>query len=69
MDRFCKLCFMLVFVVMSCLFFVALWSPAGKGLTSWLSCVLYFVTFTDRSKAALLLWIVFVSYASCWCLL
>ena len=23
--------------------------------------------FTDRSKAVLLLWIVFVSYASCWC--
>ena len=26
----------------------ALWSPAGKGLTSWLSCVVYngeFVTF------------------------
>ena len=26
-------------------------------------------TFTDHSKAVLLLWIVFVSYASCWCLL
>ena len=25
--------------------------------------------FTDRSKAVLLLWIVFVSYASCWCVL
>ena len=24
---------------MSCLFFVALWSPAGKRLTSWLSYV------------------------------
>ena len=32
----CYLCFMLVCVVMSCLIFVALWSPAGKGLTSWL---------------------------------
>ena len=21
----------------------ALWPPAGKGLTSWLSCVIYFV--------------------------
>ena len=31
------------------LFFVALWSPAGKGLTSWLSCVLYFVTFPNES--------------------
>ena len=36
---------MLLCVGMSCLFFVALWSPAGKGLTSWLSCVLCFVTF------------------------
>ena len=25
--------------------------------------------FTHRSKAVLLLWIVFVSYASCWCVL
>ena len=32
-------------VVLSCLFLVALWSPAGKGLTSWLSCLLFFVTF------------------------
>ena len=40
---------MLLFVVMPCLFFVALWSPARKGLTSWLSCVLYFVTFPNVS--------------------
>ena len=39
MDSFCFLRFMLVCVVMSCLFFVDLWSPAGKGLTSWMSCV------------------------------
>ena len=39
MDLFGELCFMLVCVVMVCLFFVALWSPAGKGLTSWLSSV------------------------------
>ena len=38
MDRFCLLSFMLVCVV-SFLFFLALWSPAGKGLTSLLSCV------------------------------
>ena len=31
MDRFGKLCFMFVCFVMACLFFVALWSPAGKG--------------------------------------
>ena len=36
-------------VVMSCLFFAALWSPAGKGLTSWLSCVFSFVTFPNVS--------------------
>ena len=35
MNRFC---FILVCVVLLCLFLVALWSPAGKGLTSWLSC-------------------------------
>ena len=26
-------------VMLSCLFLAALWSPAGKGLTSWLSCM------------------------------
>ena len=49
MDLFCYLFLMFVFVVLSCLFLAALWSPAGKGLTIWpflcvvLSCV--FVTF------------------------
>ena len=42
-DHLCYLC--LVFVMLSLLFIVALWSPAGKGLTSWLlfamfNCVL-----------------------------
>ena len=36
-DPFCYLCF--VFFMLSCLFFAALRSPAGKGLTSWLSCM------------------------------
>ena len=49
MDPFCSLCFMLVCVVMFCLFFVALWSSAGKGLTSWLSSVLCLVTFPNVS--------------------
>ena len=40
---------MLVCVVPSCLFRVALWSPAGKGLTSWLLCLLCFVTFPNVS--------------------
>ena len=35
--------------MISCLFLVALWSPAGKGLTSWLSCLLCFVTFPNMS--------------------
>ena len=35
--------------IVSCLFLVAVWSPAGKGLTSWLSCLLCFVTFPNMS--------------------
>ena len=38
-DRFCYLCFMFVFLILSCLLLAALWSPAVKGLTSWLACV------------------------------
>ena len=40
--------FYLVFVMSLCASFCALWSPAGKGLTSWLSFVVSnceFVTF------------------------
>ena len=47
MDRLCYLCFM--FVMLLCLFIAALWSPAGKGLISWLSLMMFncvFVTFT-----------------------
>ena len=46
MDYLCYLCF--VFVMLSCLFIAALWSPAGKRLTSWLSFMMFncvFVTF------------------------
>ena len=38
----------LVFVMLSCLFITALWSPAGKELTFWLLFVMFiciFVTF------------------------
>ena len=28
-------------VMLTLLFIVALWSPAGKGLTSWLLCVMF----------------------------
>ena len=38
MDHLCYLC--LVFVMLSHLFVTALWSPAGKGLTTWLSFVI-----------------------------
>ena len=46
MGHFCYLC--LVFVMLSRQFIAALCSPAGKGLTSWLSFVMFncvFVTF------------------------
>ena len=46
MDHLCYLC--LVFVMLSHLFIAALWSPAGKRLTSWLLFVMFncvFVTF------------------------
>ena len=37
-----------VFLMLLCLFIAALWSPAGKGLTSWLLLVMfiYFVPLT-----------------------
>ena len=44
---------MLVCVVLSCLFLVALWSPAGKELTSWLSCVFCFLVFCHFPKCVL----------------
>ena len=46
MDHFWYFC--IVFVMLSRLFIAALWSTAGKGLTSWLSFVMFdcvFVTF------------------------
>ena len=66
--------------MLSCLFLVALWSPAGKELASWLLFLLCFVAspnvgretdlsppakhFTDRSKAVLLLWIFYGFFLS-----
>ena len=41
MDHLCYVC--LVFVMLSCLFIAALWSPEGKGLTSWLLVVMFIV--------------------------
>ena len=31
--------YVFVFAILSCLFLASLWSPAGKGLISWLSCM------------------------------
>ena len=41
MDHLCYLC--LVFVMLSRLLIAALWSPEGKGLTSWLLFVMFIV--------------------------
>ena len=38
-DQLCYLC--LVIVMLLRLFIAALWSPAGKGLTSWLLFVMF----------------------------
>ena len=38
-DHLCYLC--LVLVMLLRLFIAALWSPVGKGLTSWLSFVMF----------------------------
>ena len=43
MDHLCYLCFL--FVMLSCLFIAALWPPAGKGLTFWLSFVKFHCVF------------------------
>ena len=43
MDHLCYLC--LVFFMLLCLFIADLWSPAGKGLTSWLLLVMFIVFF------------------------
>ena len=41
MDHFCYVC--LVFVMLSPLFIAALWSPAEKGMISWLLFVMFIV--------------------------
>ena len=51
MDHLCCLC--LVFVMLSRLFIAALWSPAGKGLTSWL----LFVMFVFLSLSLVVSWV------------
>ena len=49
-DHFCYFIFaflltLCVSVILSCLSLAAFWSPAGKGLTSWLSLVCYVFVF------------------------
>ena len=39
LDHLCFLC--RVFLMLSRLFIAALWSPPGKGLTSWLLLVMF----------------------------
>ena len=41
MDHFCFLCH--VFLMFLCPFIAALWSAAGKGLTSWFLLVMFIV--------------------------
>ena len=43
MDHLCYFC--LVFFMLSRLFIAALWSPAGKGMTSCLSFVMFYCVF------------------------
>ena len=51
MDLFCYLLFVVVFANARCLFVVALWSPVGEGLTSWLFCVRCFLVFLSLSHS------------------
>ena len=39
MDLLCFCSVLCLLCICACLFILALWSPAGKGLTSWLSFV------------------------------
>ena len=55
--------FLLVFVMFSRLFIAALWSPAGKGLTSWLSFViLNYVLVTFLGSILGQVWYLIVSF-------
>ena len=51
MDHFCYLCFM--FVMLSCLFFDALWSSAGKAGLLALLCVMFYWVFVAFSSGVL----------------
>ena len=51
MDHFGYFCF--VFVMLSYLFNAAVWSPAEIGLTSWLSCVMFYCVLSLSSVLSL----------------
>ena len=58
MDYFCNLC--LVVVMLSRMFIAALWSPAGKGLTSWFLILMFncvFVIFPCGSLVKFSTWL------------
>ena len=66
---------MFVYVMLSCLFLVALWSPAGKGLTSWrhvgVCCAVVFVpcslvvTCWERAALLAVMFVVFCHFLKC----
>ena len=59
MAPFLFLCF--VSAMLSCLFIAALWSPAGKGLTSWFSCVSCFFLCACGVLGQVWYWIVLIA--------
>ena len=59
MDHLCFLC--LVFLMLLHLFIAAMWSPAGKGLFSWLLLVMFFVSLL-LSHVVSFVWYLIVSF-------
>ena len=69
-NHICNLCFMFIFSMLSCLFLAALWPPAGKGLTSWLSfmlCVLVLCYFPIPYGVPGQVWFLIVSFPDFYC--
>ena len=61
MDHLCYLC--LVFVMFSRLFIAVAWSPAVKGLTSWLLFVMFnYVSVTFPCGILCQVWYLIVSF-------
>ena len=58
-----------VFVMLSCLFIAALWSPEGKGLTSWLLFMMSIVIFFTFPFGILeQVWFLIISIPDPYCL-